>query len=106
MHLQCQYTATAGNCALQSQRTPGKFVEVHTAVSLPAGISANSRHVQRYLLSTRASDTFTPTNYISSRPGNLYFDIAKEQVAEILHDGANTARRYSGDITVIWDAGI
>ena len=104
MRLICQHTGADGNCALQSQRNPSKFVTVSTQVSLPVGISADARPVQRYPLNTQASKKFTPANYISGRTGTLHFEMAKKQVAEILNDGENTARRYSGDITVIWDA--
>lgn len=106
MRLLCQHAGLDGNCALQSRLDPNKHVTVKTMVSMPAGISANGQPVQRYPLSTLASNTFTPMNYISSRPGTLHFQIAKEQVAEILNDGEKTARRYGGDITVIWDANI
>ena len=107
MRLLCQHTATNGNCTLQSQLNATKSVEVRTAVSLPTGISASMKPVQRYPLSEQKSAKFTSPSYISGRPGSLHFDIAEDQVKQILNDGAQTtARRYSGDITVIWDAQI
>jgi hypothetical protein len=39
---------------------------------------------------------------VDQKPGTLHFDVARDQVEEMLEPGV--ARSYSGNITVIWDS--
>ncbi|MFI8384879.1 hypothetical protein [Pseudomonas sp. NPDC079086] len=107
MRLKCQYPGTNNNCALQSARDSTKKVTVKTLVSLPVGISANGQAVHRSALSSNMGDSvFIPSSYTAARNGTLHFEMAEDQVSSMLNDGENIARRYSGNITVVWEVAI
>ena len=107
MRLRCQYPGIDNNCALQSELDTAKQVTVKTLVSLPVGISANGQPVHRSALSSNEGDrVFIPSSYTAARNGTLHFEMAEDQVSSMLNDGKNIARRYSGNITVIWEVAI
>ncbi|MFP6861888.1 MAG: hypothetical protein VCA75_10355, partial [Pseudomonas sp.] len=109
MRLRCQYPGIDNNCALQSELDTAKQVTVKTLVSLPVGISANGQAVHRSALSSNeggGGSVFIPSSYTAARNGTLHFEMAEDQVSSMLNDGKNIARRYSGNITVIWEVAI
>ena len=107
MHLRCQYPGAENNCALRSALDTTKKVTVKTLVSLPVGISANGQAVHRSALSSnRDGSVFEPSSYTAARNGTLHFEMAEDQVSSMLNDGENVARRYSGNIAVIWEVDI
>lgn len=107
MRLKCQYQGTDNNCALQSALDSAKKVTVKTLVSLPVGISANGQAVHRSALSSNGGGSvFKPSSYTAARNGTLHFEMAEDQVSSMLGDGKNVARRYSGNIAVIWEVDI
>ena len=108
MRLLCQYPSTDNNnCALRSELDTTKQVTVKTLVSLPVGISANGQAVHRSALSSNGGDSvFKPSSYTAARNGTLHFEMAEDQVRSMLGDGETVARRYSGNIAVIWEVDI
>jgi hypothetical protein len=101
MKLLCQYPASDG-CALKSNSSDER-VAVNTLVTLPLGVNLNSTRVLRHRLRSVDSPLFIPAHLIASKPANLDFEIEKEQLNTMLNN-TNNSRRYSGSITVVWEA--
>lgn len=103
MSLECQYP-TGNTCALQ-EPTAGDPVPVNVSVSLPHGLTdAAGQPVNRQPLRLDGGGTelFQPGFYVDRKPGTLHFEIAQDEVKEMLKPGV--ARTYSGNVTVIWDS--
>lgn len=103
MSLECQYP-TGNTCALQ-EPTTGDPVPVIVSVSLPNGLTdAAGQPITRRPLRLDGSGTelFRPGFYVDREPGTLHFEIAQDEVKEMLKPGV--ARTYSGNVTVIWDS--
>lgn len=102
MNLECQHLE-ANTCAVR-ETTSGHSVPLNVSVSLPSGLTdANGNPVNRRPLLLDGSDTelFQPGFYVDRKPGQLHFEIAREQVEQML-DGAG--KNYSGQVTVVWDS--
>lgn len=105
MRLECQYS-TGNTCALR-EPTAGDPVPVNVSVSLPNGLTdAAGQPVNRRPLRLDGSGTelFQPGFYVDRKPGTLHFEIAQDEVKEMLKPGV--ARTWSGNVTVIWDSEI
>lgn len=103
MNLECQY-GSGNTCALW-EPTAGHDVPVNVSVSLPNGLTDGSNQpVNRRPLLRDGSGTelFQPGFYLDRKPGTLHFEIAQDEVKEMLYPGIT--RTYSGNITVIWDS--
>ena len=103
MQMECQYVSV-NTCALY-EPVSGKEVPLNISVSLPNGLmdSAGQPISRRPLLRDGSgTELFQPGFYINRRPGTLHFEIARDQVEQMLSDGA--AKQYSGNVTVIWDS--
>ncbi|RON09421.1 hypothetical protein BK659_10865 [Pseudomonas brassicacearum] len=101
MQLKC--AIEIGNtCGLRNEE--GKEVPVQVAVSLPHGLAdvthspVNKRPLQ---LDGIGTEKFEPNVYVDRKPGTLHFEIRKESVEQML---AFDGRKYTGDVTVIWDS--
>ncbi|WP_414912233.1 hypothetical protein [Pseudomonas sp. IT-P44] len=104
MNLGCQYVVNAETCALKD-RVSNHYVPINVSVTLPNGlVDAASQPVNRRPLRRDGSGTeqFQPRFYVDRKPGTLHFEIAQDQVGEMIKPGV--ARSYSGLVTVIWDS--
>ncbi|MCY1452506.1 hypothetical protein D9M71_694300 [compost metagenome] len=78
---------------------------LNTSVSLPNGLTdASGQPVHRRPLRIDGGGTelFQPGFYVERKPGTLHFEIAREHVEQMLHEGVS--KTFSGDVTVIWDS--
>lgn len=104
MNLSCQYVVNADTCALKD-RVSNHYVPINVSVTLPSGlVDAAAQPVNRRPLRRDGSGTelFQPRFYVDRKPGTLHFEIAQDEVGEMLKPGV--ARSYSGLVTVIWDS--
>ncbi len=101
MSLECGLVI-GNTCGLRNAE--GDEAPVQLAVSLPAGISdqygqpANRRALR---LDGAGTELFQPAHYISDRPGTLHFEVARDDVSDMLEYPGST---YSGVATVVWDS--
>ncbi|MHC8363694.1 hypothetical protein ACYZUA_26120 [Pseudomonas sp. LS2P72] len=105
MTLQCQYSSGI-NCALW-EPAAGHAVPLEVSVTLPDGIvDAAQQPVNRRRLRSDGigSELFQPGIYLDRKPGTLHFEVAREDVQEMLYPGIS--RSYLGNVTVIWDSGL
>jgi hypothetical protein len=103
MQLECQYVV-GNNCAVRDT-TSADLVPLNTSVSLPNGLTDESgQPVNRRPLRIDGGGTelFQPGFYVERKPGTLHFEIAREHVEQMLHEGVS--KTFSGDVTVIWDS--
>jgi hypothetical protein len=103
MSLECQYVS-GNRCALW-EPTAGHPVSLDVSVTLPSGLTdVTGQSVNRRPLLRDGSGTelFQPGFYVDRRPGTLHFEVARNEVEEMLKPGI--ARHYSGQVTVIWDS--
>ncbi|MBV6822362.1 hypothetical protein KUF73_05395 [Pseudomonas sp. PD9R] len=103
MLLECQYT-DGNTCALSDTDTAQR-VPLNTSVSLPSGLADASGQPVNHLplrLDGSGTELFQPSLYVDRKPGTLHFEIAKEHVERMLDPGV--AKRYSGNVTVVWDS--
>ena len=103
MKIECQYNGGGSHCFLY-EPLGGHAVPMAMSVSLPGGITdASGQPVNRRALSRDGSGTelFMPGHYVDRRPGTLHFEIARDQVEEMLTGPGKT---YRGTVTVIWDS--
>ena len=104
MNLDCQYTMDGNRCSVRDP-VSGHFVPLDVSVTLPNGlVDATAQPVNRRPLRRDGIGTelFQPHFYVDRRPGTLHFEIARDEVDEMIKPG--TARTYSGFVTVIWDS--
>jgi hypothetical protein len=103
MQLECQYHDGSNTCSLYEPLS-GHAVPLNISVSLPNGLTdAAGQPVNRrpLLLDGSGTELFQPGFYIERKPGTLHFEIARDQVEEML---TGVAKHYSGNVTVIWDS--
>ncbi|SIR68176.1 MULTISPECIES: hypothetical protein [unclassified Pseudomonas] len=104
MGLQCQFAGSSDNTCLLWAPNSGQMVPVNISVTLPNGLTdAGGQPVNRRRLYLDGSGTelFQPGHYIERRPGTMHFEVARNQVEEML---AGDAKSYIGNVTVIWDS--
>jgi hypothetical protein len=104
MNLACQYGFDADTCALLDP-VSRHYVPIKVSVTLPNGlVDAAAQPVSRRPLrrGNGGTEQFQPRFYVDRKPGTLHFEIAQDQVGEMLKPGV--ARSYSGLVTVIWDS--
>lgn len=103
MNLECQYLS--GNTCAVREPTAGHSVPLNVSVTLPYGLAdAANQPVNRrpLLLDGSGTEWFQPGFYLDRKPGTLHFEVARDQVEDMLKPGV--ARSYSGTVTVIWDS--
>ena len=79
---------------------------MNISVTLPNGLTdVAGQAVNRRPLLRDGSGTelFQPGFYVDRKPGQLHFEIAREQVAEML---TGVGKTYAGNVTVIWNSEI
>jgi hypothetical protein len=104
MNLDCQYSMDGNRCSVRDP-VSGHVVPLDVSVTLPSGlVDAAAQPVNRRPLRRDGSGTelFQPRFYVDRKPGTLHFEIARDEVGEMLQPGV--ARSYSGLVTVIWDS--
>ncbi|UCP07205.1 hypothetical protein K5R88_15220 [Pseudomonas sp. MM213] len=104
MNLDCQYSLDGNRCSVRDP-VSGHTVPLDVSVTLPSGlVDAAAQPVNRRPLRRDGSGTelFQPRFYVDRKPGALHFEIAQDEVGEMLKPGV--ARSYSGLVTVIWDS--
>lgn len=101
MQLEC--SLTIGNtCGLRNGA--GDEVPLQVAVSLPHGLVdqyAQSVNKLPLRLDGVGTELFQPLHYVNDRPGTLHFEVARDDVGEMLKAPGST---YSGVVTVVWDS--
>ncbi|WP_433738886.1 hypothetical protein [Pseudomonas putida] len=103
MRLECQYTNGGNTCSLLEPKS-GHDVPLNVSVSLPNGlVDAAGQPVNRRPLLRDGSGTelFQPGFYVDRKPGTLHFEIARDQVEQML---TGVGKTYSGNVTVVWDS--
>ncbi|MVV52139.1 hypothetical protein EJA72_28450 [Pseudomonas sp. PB120] len=104
MSLSCQYVVNPETCAL-NDRVSNHYVPINVSVTLPGGlVDQASQPVNRRPLrrGNNGAAIFQPSFYVDRKPGTLHFEIAQDQVDEMIKP--NVGRTYSGRVTVIWDS--
>ncbi|MHC8388190.1 hypothetical protein ACYZTM_09175 [Pseudomonas sp. MDT2-39-1] len=104
MSLDCQYSLDGNRCSVRDP-VSGHVVPLDVSLTLPNGlVDAAAQPVSRRPLRRDGSGTelFQPRFYVDRKPGTLHFEIAPDEVDEMLKSGI--ARSYSGNVTVIWDS--
>jgi hypothetical protein len=104
MSLDCQYSEDGNRCLVRDP-VSGHFVPLDVSLTLPNGlVDAAEQPVSRRPLRRDGMGTelFQPRFYVDRKPGALHFEIAQDQVGEMLKPGV--ARTYSGTVTVVWDS--
>ena len=103
MQLECQYS-DSNTCAVHDPES-NHLVPLNISVSLPNGLTdvgGQPVKLRPLRLDGSGTELFQPGFYIDRKPGTLHFEIARDQVEQMLSDGA--AKQYSGNVTVIWDS--
>ncbi|QJI32759.1 hypothetical protein HKK55_19585 [Pseudomonas sp. ADAK18] len=101
MQLECSIVSN-NTCGLRNGN--GDEVPLQVAVSLPYGVAGQDEQAvnRRPLrLDGVGTELFQPRYYVNDRPGTLHFEVARDDVAEMLNQPGST---YSGMVTVIWDS--
>ncbi|MCK1791436.1 hypothetical protein [Pseudomonas violetae] len=104
MNLDCQYSTDGNRCSVRDS-VFGHVVPLDVSVTLPNGlVDASAQPVTRRPLRRDGIGTelFLPSFYVDRKPGTLHFEIAQDEVGEMLKPGIG--RSYSGSVTVIWDS--
>ena len=104
MNLECQYSQDSKTCSLYEPRS-GHGVPLLVSVSLPHGLTdADGQTInrRRLLLDGSGTELFQPGIYVDRKPGTLHFEIAQNEVAEMIKP--RQLRHYSGQVTIIWDS--
>lgn len=101
MQLEC--SLVVGNtCGLRNGA--GDEVPLQVAVSLPNGLVDQYAQAVNKLplrLDGVGTELFQPLRYVNDRPGTLHFEVARDDVSEMLKAPGST---YSGVVTVVWDS--
>lgn len=103
MSLECQYVS-GNTCALWEPKA-GHPVPLEVSVTLPNGLTdgmgqaVNRRPLRR---DGGGTELFQAGFYVDRKPGTLHFEVARDEVQEMLKPGIT--RSYSGQVTVIWDS--
>ncbi|WP_236707818.1 hypothetical protein [Pseudomonas sp. Leaf48] len=103
MRLECDYNH-GNNCALGGASGVER-VQLNVSVSLPSGLSdASGAPVERRPLLRDGSGTelFQPSFYVERKPGTLHFEVDPRDVEWMLDPWQS--KKYSGNVTVIWDS--
>ena len=101
MTLECGLVI-GNTCGLRN--SDGDEVPLQVAVSLPYGLrDQHDQGVNKLPLRLDGVGTelFQPTQYVNNREGKLHFEVARDDVADMLKKPGST---YSGVATVIWDS--
>jgi hypothetical protein len=83
----------------------GHTVPLLVSVSLPHGLTdADGLAVnrRRLLMDGSGTELFQPGIYVDRKPGTLHFEIAPDEVGEMIKP--RQSRQYSGWVNVIWDS--
>lgn len=103
MFLECQYGG-AQSCGLRDSEGGATQAQVFVSISLPDSItdSAGQPVRRRPLSASPSAPGFQPGRFLDRAPGTLHFEIPRDYVEQMLQPGQ--ARRYAGNVTVIWDS--
>lgn len=100
MFVQC--SLSDGKVCFLADRDSILSVPMKVSVSLPGGLTDSAgRPVQRQELVTEGGAViFQPGHYVDHQPGTLHFEV--ERFEHLFLPGA--PKRYSGNVTVVWDS--
>ncbi|CAI8984534.1 hypothetical protein [Pseudomonas neuropathica] len=104
MSLECQHSQDSKTCSLYEPLS-GHTVPLLVSVSLPHGLTdADGLAVnrRRLLMDGSGTELFQPGIYVDRKPGTLHFEIAPDEVGEMIKP--RQSRQYSGWVNVIWDS--
>jgi len=103
MFFECEHGGI-GACALRDTESGSTFPQVYMSVSLPHGITdmAGQPVKHRPLTDDAQGTVFQPGYFLERAPGTLHFEIPAFYLEQMLQPGR--ARRYAGNVTVIWDS--
>ncbi|WLG46039.1 hypothetical protein [Pseudomonas sp. FP1740] len=103
MHLECGEGGST-HCLIRDP-VSSRVAQVQLSVSLPNGLTdVSGQPVNRRPLRIGQvnAQEFRPGFYVDRAPGALHFEITPNYVDYMIQPGVSS--RYSGNITVIWDA--
>ena len=101
MQMECSLVIN-NTCGLRN--STGDEVPLQVAVSLPRGLvdGGDQAIIKRPLrLDGVGTELFQPQYYVNDRPGTLHFEVAREDMGQMLNQPGST---YSGVVTVVWDS--
>ncbi|WP_460131256.1 hypothetical protein [Pseudomonas sp. S1_E04] len=101
MMLECGLVI-GNTCGLQN--SDGDQVPVQISTTLPFGLTDQYDQAlkQRPLrLDGSGTEFIQATHYVNQRPGTLHFEVARDDVADMLEKPGST---YRGSATVVWDS--
>ncbi|MHB2249596.1 hypothetical protein ACX64O_22335 [Pseudomonas fitomaticsae] len=103
MFVECQYSGVQ-SCGLRDAEGGATDAQVFVSVSLPDSITDNAGQPvrRRPLTSSPNAPGFQPDRFLDRAAGTLHFEIPRVYVEQMLQPGQ--ARRYAGNVTVIWDS--
>ncbi|WP_192558905.1 hypothetical protein [Pseudomonas allokribbensis] len=103
MFVECQHGG-AQSCGLRDTEGGGADAQVFVSVSLPDSITDDAGQPVRHrpLTSSPNAPGFQPDRFLDRTAGTLHFEIPRDYVEQMLQPGQ--ARRYAGNVTVIWDS--
>ncbi|WP_248739283.1 hypothetical protein [Pseudomonas sp. MWU12-2029] len=103
MFIECQHGG-AQSCGLRDTEGGGADAQVFVSVSLPDSITDHAGQPvrRRPLTSSPNAPGFQPDRFLDRTAGTLHFEVPREYVEQMLQPGQ--ARRYAGNVTVIWDS--
>ncbi|MFJ4194325.1 hypothetical protein [Pseudomonas sp. NPDC089534] len=103
MFFECQHGGVQ-SCGLRGSEGGDAHAQVFLSVSLPDSITdSDGRPVRRQPLSADPNaPVFHPGRFLDRTPGTLHFEVPRSYVEGMLQPGQ--AKRYAGNVTVIWDS--
>lgn len=98
----CQYDV-ASHCGIRNQRED--LVSVTVGLSLPGDIEHEGDQARRLTIPTGREKAlpFEPVTPAHNRPGQLHFQVEREDVRDMLEHAGST---YQGQVTVVFDADV
>lgn len=101
MQLQCEYSV-GEHCGIQNEA--GHVVSAETRVTLPPGVVDESNmSVSRHLLRNSTPSNFHSAYYVTDGRAALHFEVSRDSVEQMI---THAGRRYSGNVTVVFDSGL
>ncbi len=103
MFIECQHGG-AQSCGIRDMEGGGADAQVFVSVSLPDSITDDAGQPvrRRPLSSSPNAPGFQPDRFLDRTAGTLHFEIPRNYVEQMLQPGQ--AKRYAGNVTVIWDS--
>ncbi len=104
VYVTCEHGNSNQHCSMRHPTLPN-LAPVFTTLTLPGTFNHNGQPVNRLALDVGVANakTITPAGTVSSQPGMVHFDVKQNDVRPMM---AYRGTRYSGDITLMFDANL